>query len=201
MNILVNLLPEAKLHKLKIQAKRRKYSTIAGLTGGVVVAIIIVLVMLQVFLVSTYAINENQMKSLKKEISNSKEMEQSAATLQENLASFYKLNEERTYASRIFTNLEKATPAGITISSFKITSKDVVTISGSAGSFAEVAAFAKSLQEYNVNYLPQPDLDRKPIFTEVTIVSVSKDTNSNNVNYSITFKTNKELLKKQKVDK
>lgn len=141
------------------------------------------------------------MNSLKNEISKSKEMEQSASTLQQNLNSFYELNEDRTFASRIFTNLEKATPDNITISSFKITSKDLVTLNGSAGSFAEVAAFAKSLEEYNVNYLPQEGLDRKPIFTEVTIVSTSKDSSSNNVNYSITFKTDKELLKKQKGEK
>ncbi len=201
MNVKVNLLPEAKLHKLKSQAKRRQYATIAGLTGGIAAALIIVFVMLQVFLVSTYAINENRMKDLDREIANSKEMEQKSATLQENLAAFYQQNNDRTYASRIFTNLANATPPTITINDFEISEEDLVTITGSANSFAEVAAFAKALEEYNVNYKPQPGLDREPVFTEVKINSVNKDENSNKVDFDISFKANKELLKKQSENK
>lgn len=197
MNIKVNLLPEAKLHKLRSQSKRRQFATIAGLTGGIVGAIIIVFAMLQVFLLSTFAINEGKMKDLEKEISSSKEMEQKTATLQANLASFYQLNDDRTYASRLFTNLTNATPAGITINDFEISEEDVVTVSGSAGSFAEVAAFAKSLEEYNVNYKPQPELERKPVFTEVKINSVSKDDNTTKVDFDISFKADRELLKQQ----
>lgn len=201
MNVKVNLLPEAKLHKIKSQAKRRNYATVAGLAGGIAAAVIIVLVMLQVFLLSTYAINENRMKELNREIDTSRDMEQKSATLQANLGSWSTLNDNRTYASRIFVNLANATPAGITISAFEISEEDVVTISGSAGSFAEVAAFAKALEEYNVNYKPQPDLERKPVFTEVKITSVNKDDNSNKVDYNISFKADKELLKKQSEDK
>jgi hypothetical protein len=125
-------------------------------------------------------------------------MEQNAATLQANLASFYTLNANRTYASRIFLNLFKTIPGNVTINSLQIDDQDKVTISGIADSFADVSKFAESLKQYNVNFLPQRDLERKPIFNDVTIASVSKDTNSEKVNYSLTFSVDKELIKKQK---
>lgn len=166
--------------------------------GGITLATIIVFGMLQVFLLSTYAVNENRIKSLTKEIDVNHDMEQSAATLQGNLASFYALNTNRTYASRVFSNLFKAIPGNITINSFQIDDQDKVTVSGTADSFADVSKFAESLKQYNVDFLPQKDLERKPIFMDVTITSVSKDTNTGKVNYSLTFNVDKELIKKQK---
>lgn len=198
MSIHINLLPEARILRLKNQAKRRTYATLAGLVGGITLAIIIVFGMLQVFLLSTYAVNENRIKALTKEVNANYDMEQNAATLQANLASFYTLNANRTYASRIFLNLFKTIPGNVTINSLQIDDQDKVTISGIADSFADVSKFAESLKQYNVNFLPQRDLERKPIFNDVTIASVSKDTNSEKVNYSLTFSVDKELIKKQK---
>lgn len=198
MSILINLLPEARMLRLKNKAKKKTYATITGLVGGIMLATIIVFGMLQVFLISSYAVNENRIKTLTKEQLTTKDIEQSAATLQGNLASFYTLNANRTYASRVFTNLFNTIPGNITISSFQIDDEDKVTISGTADSFADVSKFAESLKQYNVDYKPQKDLERKPIFKDVTITSVSKDTNTGKVNYSMTFNVDKELLKKQK---
>ncbi|TXI86701.1 MAG: hypothetical protein E6Q36_08825 [Chryseobacterium sp.] len=198
MSIRINLLPEARMLRLKNKAKKKTYATLAGLVGGITLATIIVFGMLQVFLLSTYAVNENRIKALTKEVNVNRDMEQSAATLQGNLASFYTLNANRTYASRIFSNLFKTIPGNITINSFQIDDQDKVTISGTADSFADVSKFAESLKQYNVDFLPQKDLERLPIFKDVTITSVSKDTNSGKVNYSLTFNVDKELIKKQK---
>ncbi len=198
MSIRINLLPEARMLRLMNKAKKKTYATLAGLVGGITLATIIVFGMLQVFLLSTYAVNENRIKALTKEVNVNRDMEQSAATLQGNLASFYTLNANRTYASRIFSNLFKTIPGNITINSFQIDDQDKVTISGTADSFADVSKFAESLKQYNVDFLPQKDLERLPIFKDVTITSVSKDTNSGKVNYSLTFNVDKELIKKQK---
>ena len=64
MNIQVNLLPEARIHKLRNQAKKRTYSTIAGLTGGILLAAIVVFVMLQGFLAATYGANKERINKL-----------------------------------------------------------------------------------------------------------------------------------------
>lgn len=198
MTIRINLLPEARMHRLRNQSKKKTYATVAGLVGGITIATIIVFGMLQVFLISTYAVNENRIKSLTKELDSTKELEENATTLQGNLASFYSLNSERTYASRIFTNLFNTIPDDISITSFQIDEQGKVTISGTANSFADVSKFAESLKLYNVDYKPQKDLERKPIFTDVSITTVSKDTNTGKVNYSISFSVDDELLKKQK---
>ena len=197
MNIQINLLPEARMLKLHNKSKKTRYITIASVMGISVTAVAVVLIMLQVFLVGTYAQGENKIKDLDATISKSVSTEQSAATLQANLASFYSLNSSRTYASRIFSNLFKAVPENITISSVSIDSKDMISISGTTGSFLDVSKFATILELYNLDYLPQPDLERKAVFTEPAIVSVSKS-DDGKVSFSITCKVNQALLKQQR---
>ncbi|MSR89610.1 hypothetical protein EXS53_01625 [Patescibacteria group bacterium] len=197
MNIQINLLPEARMLKLHNKSKKTRYITIASVMGISVTAVAVVLIMLQVFLVGTYAQGENKIKDLDATIAKSVSTEQSAATLQANLASFYSLNSSRTYASRIFSNLFKAVPENITISSVSIDSKDMISISGTTNSFLDVSKFATILELYNLDYLPQPDLERKAVFTEPAIVSVSKS-DDGKVSFSITCKVNQALLKQQR---
>lgn len=197
MNIQVNLLPEARIHKLRNQAKKRTYSTIAGLTGGILLASIVVFVMLQGFLAATYGANKDRISKLNAELETSKPMEEEAATLQANLASFYKLNSNRTYVTRFFTNFFKMVPSFVKIDSVSISADNTVTITGNTGSFADVSRFANLLEEYNLNYLPQEDLDRVAVFTDAEFTSVSKDTKTGKTTFTMTFKVNQELLKKQ----
>lgn len=197
MNIQINLLPEARMLKLHNKSKKTRYITIASVMGISVTAVAVVLIMLQVFLVGTYAQGENKIKDLDATIAKSVSTEQSAATLQANLASFYSLNSSRTYASRIFSNLFKAVPENITISSVSIDSKDMISISGTTNSFLDVSKFATILELYNLDYLPQPDLERKAVFTEPRIESVSKS-DDGKVSFSITCKVNQALLKQQR---
>ena len=197
MNIQINLLPEARIHKLRNQAKKRTYSTIAGLTGGLLLAAIIVFVMLQGFLVATYRANQGKIESLNKEIEPEKPMEQEAATLQANLASFYKLNSNRTYVTRFFSNFFKMVPAFVKIDSVAISADNTVTVTGNTTSFADVSRFANLVEQYNLNYLPQADLDRVAVFTGANFTSVSKDTKTGKTTFTMTFKVNQDLLKKQ----
>lgn len=197
MSIQINLLPEARMAKLRNKSKKTRYIAVASVVGGSVAAISIVLIMLQVFLVGTFAQGEDKIKNLNADISKSVTTEQVSATLQANLASFYTLNNSRTYASRIFSNLFKAVPENIVITSVGIDSKDVISISGTTDSFADVSKFAAILELYNLDYLPQPDLERKAIFTDTLIVSVSKSTDGK-VSFSITCKVNQLLLKQQR---
>lgn len=197
MSIQINLLPEARMAKLRNKSKKTRYIAVASVVGGSVAAISIVLIMLQVFLVGTFAQGEDKIKNLNADISKSSTTEQVSATLQANLASFYTLNNSRTYASRIFSNLFKAVPENIVITSVGIDSKDVISISGTTNSFADVSKFAAVLELYNLNYLPQADLERKAVFTDTLIVSVSKSTDGQ-VSFSITCKVDQALLKQQR---
>jgi len=197
MSIKVNLLPEARIAKLRNRSRKTRYIAAAGLVGTSVLAAIVVLIMLQVFLVSTFAQGDFNIGKLNTDIDKYKNTEQVSATLQANLASFYTLNNSRTYASRIFSNLFKAVPDNITISSVAIDNKGIVTISGTTDSYISVSKFASTLQLYNVDYLPQPDLERKPIFIDPSITSVSK-AQEGKVSFSIGFKVDQSLLKQQR---
>lgn len=196
MKIQINLLPEAKLSKLRNKAKRRTYTTFTILLAVVLALTGALLFMLRVFLVGTYATGENKVKQLNTEIAKSKDLEENASTLQANLASFYTLNASRTYASRVITNFFKAVPDNVTISSISIDEKGKVTITGSTTTFADVSKFASSLEQYNLDYLPQPDLDRQAVFKGVTINSVSKE--QGKTNFSITFTADEKVLKNQR---
>lgn len=198
MNIQVNLLPEARLHKLKNQSRKKTFGTLAGLVATGFIAAIIVFVMLQGFLLATFNINKNKIADLNRSLLPSADLEENAATLQANLGSFYQLNSNRTYASRIFTNLSNVTPKNVTINTLQIDNKDLVTVSGTTDTYADVSRFGESLSEYNVNFLPQNGLDRKPIFKDVTITATTKDATTGKVNFSMTFAVDSNLIKKQK---
>ncbi len=197
MNIQINLLPEARMHKLRNAAKKKTYATIAGLTGGILVAAIVVFIMLQGFLSATYSANNTKINDLNKELATTKPMEEESATLQANLASFYQLNTNRTYVTRFFTNFFKMVPSFVKIDSVAIAADNTVTVTGSTQSFADVSRFANLVEQYNLNYLPQEDLDRVAIFTNANFTSVNKDTKTGKTTFSMTFKVNQDLLKKQ----
>lgn len=198
MSVRVNLLPEARLTTLKNKSKRHTYTTTAILSGAIVLSIIIVLLLLLGYLYATYQTSSDTLKNLNNEISKDKKLEEDASTLQDNLASFYSLNKNRTYASRIFTNLFNAVPPNVKISSFQISGDNKVAITAKTDSFADVAKTAESLTQYNINYKPQADLERKPVFSNVNIDSVSKGEAGSETTFAMSFKVDNELLKKQK---
>lgn len=198
MNIQLNLLPEARLQKIKNQAKKRRYGAIAGLVVGTTIASIVVFLLLQGFLLGTYQVGQNKIKDLKTSLASTADLEEKATTLQNNLAAFSTTNANRTNASNIFTNLFSATPSSVTITSLSISATGTVTITGNTDSYASVAIYGKSLEEYNVNYKPQPGLDRKPIFTDIKISSVSKNDVTGGVSFSLEFKVDQNLIKQQK---
>ncbi|HMS92691.1 MAG TPA: PilN domain-containing protein [Candidatus Saccharibacteria bacterium] len=196
MSLQVNLLPEARILKLQAQARKRTANTIMILTGIVTVTIIITLLLLLGYTYSLYQANESRISTIKSDISTQQDMEQKAATLQENLASFSALQKTRLYVSEIFVNLSKIVPSDIKLSSFKISENYVVSISGTAPSFAAVSSFSKALQEYNLNFKPQANLERKALFSDVVIASVSKEEGSgtSEVKFNMTFKVDASLF-------
>lgn len=196
MNLQINLLPEARILKLQAQAKKRLANTAMILTGIVTVTIIATLLLLLGYTFSLYQANESRISTLKKDIATQQDMEQKAATLQENLASFSTLQKTRLYVSEIFANLSKIVPSDIKISSFKISEDYLVTISGTAPSFAAVSSFSKALQEYNLNFKPQANLERKALFSDVVITSVSKESGvgKESVKFNMTFKVDPSLF-------
>lgn len=197
MMLQINLLPEARILKLQAMARKRLATTVTVVVAVVVGTIIITLLLLLGYTYSVHAAGEARVATLQKDVDSQRELEQNATTLQENLASFATLQQSRLYVSEIFRNLGNVIPADIKITSFQISGDYLVTISGTAPTFASVSTFSKTLQEYNVNFKPQENLERKPLFTSPVITSVSKDTGTGgtgSVTFSMTFKVDPTLF-------
>ncbi len=198
MSLQINLLPEARIVKLQAMARRRSVTTATVVVGIVFATIAITLVLLLGYTYSIHAANAARVNTLKENISKNADMEKQASTLQDNLAAFATQNGNRLYVSQMFQNLGNAIPANIKITSFEITGDNQVTISGTAPSYVAVGVFSKALQEYNVNFLPQPNLERKALFTNVQITTVSKgsDNTGDSVNFTMTFNVDSSLFNK-----
>lgn len=196
MSIKINLLPESRILTLQAAAKKRTVNTVMIVIGVVIISVIVTLLLLIGYAFSTYKATEARVNTLKKDISTQSSIEQQAATLQENLAAFASLQKSRLYVSEIFKSLGNLIPEGVKVTSFQIDGSYLVTISGTAPSFASVSTFSEALQQYNVNFKPQTNLERKPLFTNVTITSVSKTggSASTEVNYTMTFKVDPSLF-------
>lgn len=196
MSILINLLPEARILKLKAIARKRFATTLTIVVGVVFGTVLITLLLLLGYTYSTQKINQAKISGQKTEVSKFADLELKASTLQEHLNSFANLQAKRLYVSEVFSNLSNVIPSGVKVTSFQISTDYLVTISGTAQSFAQVGAFAQALQQYNVDYKPQQGLDRKPLFSSVNITTVSKDSSGGVVNFSMTFKVDPTLFQK-----
>ncbi len=194
MMLQINLLPEARILKLKDMTRKRTAATITILTILVVGTVIATLVLLLGYEYSINRATQLRIESLKKDINSKRDLEQKSATLQENLAAFATQQKSRLYVSEIFRNLGSVIPANVKISSFQISDDYLVTVSGTAPSFAAVSTFSEALQQYNVNFKPQANLERKQLFTDVKITSVSRDSNSPTVSFTMTFKVDPTLF-------
>ncbi len=197
MSILINLLPEARLAKLRNQSRKRFYTTIAIVSTGSVATVVITFLLFLGFLNATYLINESRLNDLNQEISKNKDLEQKAATLQANLQEFTILNQKRTYPTRIYKNLYEATPDNVKITSIQVNVDGKITISGTTNSFADVGRYKEILLSYNVNYKLQPNLDRSAIFTSVEIKSASPNIATGTVTFSLDVTVDQKVLAKQ----
>jgi Tfp pilus assembly protein PilN len=194
----INLLPEARIVKLQAMARKRMFTTITVIVAIVFITVAVTLVLLLGYMYSLNATNTARISSLKQNIGKSADLEKKASTLQQNLAAFSGQNSSRLYVSQLFQNLSNVIPADIKITSFDITGDNQVTISGTAPSYAAVGVFSKALQEYNLNFKPQPNLERKALFSSVQITSVTKSAEGGGdaVNFSMTFSVDPSLFNK-----
>lgn len=196
MSVRVNLLPEARMHTLELRARKRLFNTITTVISIVAGTILVTLLLLLGYTYSQQSLNRSRIASLESNVAKQRDMEQSAATLQEHLASWSTLNANRLYVSSIFTNVGNTIPNGVKITNFQISNNNLVTVSGTAQSIAEVSTFSQALEQYNVDYKPQEGYDRKPFFTTINITSVSKDTSTGQVNFTLTFKADPAVFNK-----
>ncbi len=196
MSVRVNLLPEARMHTLELRARKRLFTTITTIMAVVAGTILVTLLLLLGYTYSQQRINAGRIVSLTSDIEKQRDLEQNASTLQEHLTSFGTLQASRLYVSEIFTNVGNTIPNGVKITNFQISSDNLVTVTGTAQSIAQVSTFSKALEDYNVDFKPQPGFDRKPFFTTVNITTVSKDVTTGEVKFTMTFQADPSVFNK-----
>ncbi|MCC7289532.1 hypothetical protein IT414_04065 [bacterium] len=217
MSVVVNLLPEARL--VKLRNRRRKQLA----TGGLIFVALVVgtIIGTLLFLLAANAANESLVKGdierFKKDVADLRDVEQTAADLQEHLDSFYKLNADRLFASSVFGNLSNTIQPNVVVNSFEISDSDtasgssstdsssslsLATIKGLADDYKAVSTFAQAIEAYNVTYKKdRPESQRfnldpgQALFSKTNITKSSQDLKTGKVSYEMTFLLDRNLIK------
>jgi hypothetical protein len=170
--ILVNLLPDLRQAKLKEARRRQLVSGVAILIwivcGGLVVVMALVEVSQKALIhaVSTRITNkEDALKQMPDLIP--------AMTAQQHLSSLSSLYGKRVYLTKFFQAYMQADPVDVFITSMGIDPNNVMTINGTAPSYAEVAKVARALEASNVKVGAGASESNSPYFSDVSITSVA----------------------------
>lgn len=217
MSVVVNLLPEARLVKLR-DRRRKQLATAALIFVALVVGTIIgTLLFLIAANAANEALNKSNIDDLNKKVANLRPVEQTVADLQEHLDSFYTLNNNRLFASSVFGNLSNTIQPDVEVNSFEIgdptnngqssdqqanSNQSLVTIKGTATDYKAVSVFAQAIEAYNVNYkVDRPDDQKfnldpgKALFSNTNITKSTQDDKTSKVNYEMTFYVDRNLIK------
>ncbi len=201
MQVLINLVPEARLIKLKQKRNKRLLTTITVLVGVVAASIAGTLIVLIIANQAIFAVNESAIKDKKQQITdiNKNNMEKSAATLQEHLASFKALNDDRLYASKIFAEFSQTIQPDITVKSFDVTDDYTVSISGTSDKDPQhVSKFVTAIDDYGTTYKKKQDSDPVDYFNAVEILTISRSGESAEgaTEFTISFKASQSVFSK-----
>lgn len=196
MLVRINLLPEARLIRLRDRKRKQYYTLLASIVIAGVVAVLVALYIFYALRLTQKNLNTSTINKQKTDVAAQHELSQNSANLQQHLDSNTTLNSDRIYVSEIFDQLVKTLPNGVTLSSFRVDENYNCTIQGIAPDLKTVGTFAKALEDFNVNYANLPNADRKPFFTNVSVDQVTKQSNSEKVNFSIKFKVDESLIVK-----
>lgn len=199
MQVLINLVPEARLVKLKQKRNKRLLTTLTVLAAIVMATIAGTLIVLIIANTALYAANEGTIKDKKAQISdiNKSNMEQNAATLQEHLASFQTLNASRLYASKIFAEFSETIQPNVTVKTFDVADGYIVSVTGTAKSNQDVSKFVNAIEDYGTTYKKKPDADPTDYFSSVDITSIGKGgEGGEGVSFTLTFKASESVFSK-----
>jgi len=168
MTTLINLLPDLRQAKLK-ERRRRQLATGVGVTVWVVCGAVIAL--LSVYAAGQKVVISNHTKSIAEKEDSLRSVTGlvDALTANQHLASLPDLYGQRVYLSKFFEAYSQSDPTSVALSSLQVDSSNLLTILGTAPSYAEVAKLARALTAANVTVGPGASESNTPYFTSVTI--------------------------------
>ncbi|MEI7818966.1 MAG: PilN domain-containing protein [bacterium] len=204
MSLHINLLPEARVIKIKNQQTKRLTLVICSLIISGVAGSLIILLLLLGARTLQFNANAKKIADQKVAISSKASVEQEVAWFNSALSASNAVSEKRILISQLFERLTEALPNDVKLSSVGIDPDYKVKASVSAKDFNTVALFGDALRSYNVSGAPNRfinGLDKKPVFTDIVIDSVSnkkgdsKSTADGKV-FEVTFMVDKDLVNK-----
>ncbi len=200
MSVRINLLPEARMVKLKNQQTKRLVTVVCLVLCSSVGIILVVLLLLLGARNIQFATNKSNIEELNQKIAGKANVEQDVAWFNTALTEADRLSNNRILISQLFSQLAKAAPEGISIASLSVDPDYKVKATVEAKDFNNVALFINALKTYNVEFNPIPGFERVPVFTDVDVQAVTKRKQTDNANFEVTFKVDEKLVKKFRED-
>lgn len=195
MSVRINLLPEARLTKLRNEKTKKVTTLICIVVSGLVGAVIVLLLLYLGTQNLIAARNNDKMKQLKSDIESKQTVINEAAQFHKALTESNRLDENRIYLSKIFDVTSKSTPKESRLTDFAVDSDYNVTASVKAKDYETVSRFIVALQNYNVTYGQVDGLEKKPVFHNLAIDTVTKKQNED-ATFDVTYSVDKDLVKK-----
>lgn len=202
MSVRVNLLPEARLIKLRNQQTRRVTTMICSvIVIGVVAALVVLLILLGARNIQAGK-NEEDIKKLQNEIAAKKSTELDVARFNDGLSESIRLSDNRILVSQIFDRLTAALPKNVRMTDLTVDPTYKVKASVGAPDYNTVALFGNALATYNTGVDEKRNiqgLERKAVFTDIKVDSVTSSKTSQTIGakmFDVTFQVDKGLVQK-----
>lgn len=201
MSVRINLLPEARMIKLKNQQTKRLVTVICVVLCSSVGIILIVLLLLLGARNVQYANNKAKLvDDLDKKLESKKNVEQNLAWFNGAILEAHTLSNNRILISQLFDRLTDAAPDGIKITNLSVDADYVVKASVEALDYNNVSLFMNALSMYNVSFGHIPDFEREPVFHDIDVQSVTKGKEDTGADFEITFMVDQKLVEKFRKD-
>lgn len=194
MSVRVNLLPEARMVKLKNQQLRRLVTVICLLAVSSVGIILVVLLLLLGARNVQSNLNKTKIDELDTKVAAKKDTEQDLAWFNTALKEQDTLINNRILISQLFDRLQQSTPKDVKIVDVSVDSKYLVKASVKAPGLNEVALFMNALKTYNVEFGSIENLPKKQVFKGVDVNTVTKKSTAS-ADFEVSFTVDEDLVR------
>ena len=183
MSIIINLLPDLRQAKLRERRRRQLVSGISVLVWAVCIGVVALLSVILAGQEVAKNVLTSNIKDKESKLQNISGLTD-ALTAQQHLDSLKGLYGKRVYMTKFFDAYQQADPANDVLNSLQLDESNLLTISGVAKSYADVAKLDRALEASNVRVGLDAKSGNEPYFTDVTITNVSED--NQGVSYTMT---------------
>lgn len=180
-----NLLPDVKQEFMHANRVKHTVLTFSILVSAIAVAAFVLLFVWDGVQKHTIGNLTNEYQAAKSQLVGIKGIN-GILTIQNQLNTLPQLDSQKPVVSRLFGFLSQITPTSVSISSLSSDfQKDTMTISGKAGSIADVNTFADTLKFTTYSKGSNPATSNA--FTQVVLSSFGINPKTNTVSYTLTF--------------